>query len=74
MSVAIDINGIRDFLPHRYPFLLVDRVVTLVEGQGRPSVKKSALRRGGPAKGGAPTGSGGWDRSVVLWVSSPVGK
>jgi hypothetical protein len=52
----------------------VDRVVTLVEGKGRSLVKKSALRRGGPAKGGAPTGSGGWDRSVVLWVSSPVGK
>ncbi|MBD7978392.1 MULTISPECIES: 3-hydroxyacyl-ACP dehydratase FabZ [Pseudomonas] len=30
----MDINEIREYLPHRYPFLLVDRVVTLdVENQ-----------------------------------------
>lgn len=30
----MDINEIREFLPHRYPFLLVDRVVDLdVEGK-----------------------------------------
>ena len=30
----MDINEIREYLPHRYPFLLVDRVVELdVEGQ-----------------------------------------
>ncbi|AJE20629.1 3-hydroxyacyl-ACP dehydratase FabZ [Azotobacter chroococcum] len=30
----MDINEIREYLPHRYPFLLVDRVVDLdVEGQ-----------------------------------------
>ena len=28
----MDINEIRRYLPHRYPFLLVDRVVELVEG------------------------------------------
>lgn len=28
-----DINQIRELLPHRYPFLLVDRVVSVVEGE-----------------------------------------
>lgn len=28
----MDVNEIREYLPHRYPFLLVDRVVELVEG------------------------------------------
>ena len=31
----MDINEIREYLPHRYPFLLVDRVVELdIEGNG----------------------------------------
>lgn len=29
----MDVNEIREYLPHRYPFLLVDRVVELVEGE-----------------------------------------
>jgi 3-hydroxyacyl-[acyl-carrier-protein] dehydratase len=29
----MDINEIREYLPHRYPFLLVDRVLELVEGE-----------------------------------------
>lgn len=29
----MDINEIREYLPHRYPFLLIDRVVELVEGE-----------------------------------------
>ena len=28
----MEVNEIREYLPHRYPFLLVDRVVELVEG------------------------------------------
>lgn len=34
---ALDIQGIKNLLPHRYPFLLVDRVNTIdiKEGQGR---------------------------------------
>lgn len=27
MQLPIDVNGIRKLLPHRYPFLLVDRVI-----------------------------------------------
>jgi len=29
----MDVKEIRDYLPHRYPFLLVDRVVELNEGE-----------------------------------------
>jgi len=29
----MDINEIREYLPHRYPFLLVDRVVELIPGE-----------------------------------------
>jgi len=29
----MDVNEIREYLPHRYPFLLIDRVVELVEGE-----------------------------------------
>ena len=29
----MDVNEIRAYLPHRYPFLLVDRVIELVEGE-----------------------------------------
>jgi len=29
----MEINEIKEFLPHRYPFLLVDRVVELVPGE-----------------------------------------
>lgn len=31
MQVNIDINEIKKFLPHRYPFLLIDRVVDIEE-------------------------------------------
>ena len=30
---TLDINQIKEILPHRYPFLLVDRVTSLVRGQ-----------------------------------------
>ena len=29
----MDINEIREYLPHRYPFLLVDRVTQLAIGE-----------------------------------------
>jgi len=32
MGKIIDINEIMKLLPHRYPFILVDRVVELIEG------------------------------------------
>lgn len=33
MSFLMDINEIREYLPHRYPFLLVDRVVSMELGK-----------------------------------------
>lgn len=38
-KTALDINGIRDVLPHRYPFLFVDRVLELVPGKRAVAVK-----------------------------------
>ncbi|MBQ0756728.1 MAG: 3-hydroxyacyl-ACP dehydratase FabZ [Amphritea sp.] len=31
--MMMDVNEIRKYLPHRYPFLLVDRVVELIPGE-----------------------------------------
>jgi 3-hydroxyacyl-[acyl-carrier-protein] dehydratase len=33
VTLPMDIQGIQEFLPHRYPFLLVDRVVELEVGK-----------------------------------------
>ncbi len=32
-EVPIDIRKILDFLPHRYPFLLVDRIIEIGENR-----------------------------------------
>jgi len=32
-AITLDINGIMKYLPHRYPFLLVDRVLECVRGE-----------------------------------------
>jgi len=40
---AIDIRGIMDRLPHRYPFLLVDRVVEVVPGRRIVAVKNVTI-------------------------------
>jgi 3-hydroxyacyl-[acyl-carrier-protein] dehydratase len=32
-DILMDVRQIKNYLPHRYPFLLVDRVVELVEGE-----------------------------------------
>lgn len=34
-----DINGIRKLIPHRYPFLLIDRVANIVEGKSILGIK-----------------------------------
>src|ERR1700686_2953842 len=39
---TLDINGVMKYLPHRYPFLLVDRVLEFVSGKSL-----RALYRGG---------------------------
>lgn len=39
----IDIKGIMDVLPHRYPFLLVDRIETLEKGRRIVGIKNVTL-------------------------------
>ncbi|MEY2700882.1 MAG: 3-hydroxyacyl-ACP dehydratase FabZ [Pseudomonadota bacterium] len=38
-DVVLDIQAIRDFLPHRYPFLLVDRVIECEPGKRLLGIK-----------------------------------
>jgi len=39
----IDIVGIMKLLPHRYPFLLVDRIVSLVPGKSVTAIKNVTM-------------------------------
>ena len=39
----MDINEIKNFLPHRYPFALVDRVVELKEGESITAYKNVTI-------------------------------
>ncbi len=39
----MDINEIRQYLPHRYPFLLVDRVTELTEGESIVAYKNVTI-------------------------------
>jgi len=39
----MDVNKIREYLPHRYPMLLVDRVVELVEGESIVAYKNITI-------------------------------
>jgi beta-hydroxyacyl-ACP dehydratase FabZ len=43
MKSAYDIQGIMNLLPHRYPFLLVDRVLELVEGEKVVALKNVTI-------------------------------
>jgi len=40
---ALDINGIMGYLPHRYPFLLVDRVLECVPGRTLTAIKNVTM-------------------------------
>ena len=41
--MMMDINEIREILPHRYPFLLVDRVTEVVEGKSIKGYKNVTI-------------------------------
>lgn len=41
--MTMDIDEIRSYLPHRYPFLLVDRVVELVPGESIVAYKNLSI-------------------------------
>ena len=43
MKSAYDIQGIMNLLPHRYPFLLVDRILELIEGEKVVALKNVTI-------------------------------
>lgn len=43
MSSSMDIHEILNYLPHRYPFLLVDRVISLEEGKEITAIKNVTI-------------------------------
>ena len=40
---ALDVNGIMEYLPHRYPFLLVDRVLACEPGKTLRAIKNVTM-------------------------------
>ena len=42
-TITLDIEEIRNCLPHRYPFLLIDRVVELIPGQRITATKNVTI-------------------------------
>lgn len=43
VQLPIDIKGIMEILPHRYPFLLVDRIVALEKGKSLTAIKNVTM-------------------------------
>ncbi len=43
MSPSLDINAIKKILPHRYPFLLIDRVLDYVEEETLTAIKNVSV-------------------------------
>lgn len=44
--MIMDIHEVRKYLPHRYPFLLVDRVIELVPGESIVAYKNLTINEG----------------------------
>ena len=40
---VVDIKGIMEMLPHRYPFLLIDRIVKVVPGESVKAIKNVTI-------------------------------
>jgi 3-hydroxyacyl-[acyl-carrier-protein] dehydratase len=40
---SYDVMGIQQLIPHRYPFLMIDRVVNIVEGQSIVGIKNVTI-------------------------------
>lgn len=36
---SVDVNGIKKLIPHRYPFLMIDRVANIVQGKSCLGIK-----------------------------------
>lgn len=41
--MELDINKVMEFLPHRYPFLLIDRVIGIEEGESLSAIKNVSI-------------------------------
>jgi 3-hydroxyacyl-[acyl-carrier-protein] dehydratase len=46
MVAEIDIQRIMQMIPHRYPFLLIDRVVNVVSGESAVGIKNVSINEG----------------------------
>ena len=42
-GAVIDIKGILTAIPHRYPFLLIDRIVDLILGESATGIKNVSV-------------------------------
>ncbi|HLI14046.1 MAG TPA: 3-hydroxyacyl-ACP dehydratase FabZ [Alphaproteobacteria bacterium] len=42
-SIEIDINRVMEMIPHRYPFLMIDRVVDVVAGERAVGIKNVSI-------------------------------
>ncbi len=42
-SVEADISRIMEMLPHRYPFLMIDRVIDIIPGQSATGIKNVSI-------------------------------
>ncbi len=40
---SYDVMGIQELIPHRYPFLMIDRIVNIVEGQSCVGIKNVTI-------------------------------
>jgi 3-hydroxyacyl-[acyl-carrier-protein] dehydratase len=45
-ATSLDVNQIMDLIPHRYPFLLIDKVKDIVKGESIVGVKNVTINEG----------------------------
>ena len=73
-DTVFDIAKIKSILPHRYPFLLVDKIIEFEAGKRAVGVKKARLphttRSWPPRAQRPPRGAGHGQRRVLQWPLS----
>ena len=42
-ALSIDIDGVMRMIPHRYPFLMIDKIVDLIPGAGATGIKNVSI-------------------------------
>jgi 3-hydroxyacyl-[acyl-carrier-protein] dehydratase len=42
-AIAIDTDGVMRMIPHRYPFLMIDRIIDLIPGVGATGIKNVSI-------------------------------